>query len=185
MTSKAETRLNTLIKARELISDPAGWNKWDFFNPEYAYEGGTQICSRCAWGALIEADAIAKGVEPSFLPKSEGNAYDAKTFIEKHLLDNDLSLPEFNDRDDIKHEDVLRLFDRAIILARAELERDRHAVVGHHSCERWGREDEDAVNAANEAEADAYNPAPIGYVIALTMAALVLAFGALYLFGGS
>lgn len=179
----AEKRLELITKARELISDPAGWIKGQMFDDNAYYSG--KVCARCAWGALWEADQ-GDDVTNAAAPL-QWTVLDAKQWLEEVLLDSEMGLHRFNDRDDTTHDDILRFFDRGIILARAELERARHdeIPVQLNSACRFS-DDDDRKACWNEPEEDDdYNPIPASTVAAIFFVMVFIATLLYYALGGS
>lgn len=90
-----------ILKARELLSDPARWLKGQL-------RCGTQVC---AVGALCEALGIVDYGFASQSPLSEP----ALLRVIRALPEGYQSVPGFNDADETTHADVLALLDRAAL----------------------------------------------------------------------
>lgn len=95
------TPRDILVKARELIADPAHWTKGEFGRDAHGngivpwLEGRKPVCY-CSLGAILTV----------------GDSGDeAARVLEKHMRD---SITRFNDDPKTTHADVLAAFDRAI-----------------------------------------------------------------------
>lgn len=106
-----KTARQILIDAKALIADPARWSKGLFYNG--------RKCSYCAVGALN----VASGCETPYgagdnTPKGVRIANQtARRFLD-HAVNSyapsEFSVMSFNDKPRTSHEDVMRVFDKAI-----------------------------------------------------------------------
>lgn len=118
-------KLTMLKKARENLSDPAGWTQGTYFRGEggrpLLYEnvkaGRSLVCSRCADGALIEVTF-----------NEISGPYHATKILERELANASHAfvnggLIGWNDKLERTHAEVLAVFDAAIARLEGEGER--------------------------------------------------------------
>lgn len=98
---------HTLIKARELLSDPTRWAKGNYAYDKDGvptWEGGEDAVCFCAMGAINRlADTSADACE-SFKALCQALA----------AMGDNRFIPSFNDDEATTHADILNLFDRTI-----------------------------------------------------------------------
>lgn len=102
-----------LVRAKALIEDPAHWIQGYFAKDVNGFVVslyGNDACCFCASGAQQRAC-----VDDPVCAQAEKALKDAA-----YVLFNRLSVVSVNDDRDRKHEDIMRLFDRAIQIAQAE-----------------------------------------------------------------
>jgi hypothetical protein len=112
--------ISNLIKACDLISDPRHWGKGDFLTFDFT-SLDYQICAQ---GALTSVGVnlpqyliAARMVDPEYEVPLEHH------YLHEAVLSFDSghnSVISFNDDPETTHEDVMRLFNRAIHLAMAD-----------------------------------------------------------------
>ena len=104
--------LDTLVKAREWLSDPAHWTKRRAWRDRcgVATEHRHQVGSTCAIGAVTlffdAGEDIRISVESAF-------------WLDSFVPEQFPAVPEFNDHKNTKHADVLAMYDRAIAARKA------------------------------------------------------------------
>lgn len=111
-------KLDTLRKARELISEPMHWTKGQaivtIFRREVPHYS-TEAFAYCAIGALEVAYYHLNGKGKT------GDFGEARAALRDQLPEgSEGSIAVFNDHKDTKHADILALFDRAIAQAEKE-----------------------------------------------------------------
>lgn len=99
--------LDTLVKAREWLSDPAHWHKGS--HGVRGLDG--KYAATCAWGALGLVLGQAQMKVPMHIQEYLHSQVPGRRFA---------SVMQFNDHPDTTHADILGVFDRAIAARKAE-----------------------------------------------------------------
>jgi hypothetical protein len=110
--------ITVLRRARKLISDRNAWIKGSFIGKRK----GAQCY--CALGALATGAGV-EVVNGQTLSNAHRGGLPTEYYVAHHLLikaigDSSHCVPSFNDDKRTQHADVLKVFDKAIELAKAE-----------------------------------------------------------------
>lgn len=114
--------VDTLIKARELLLDPTKWGK-GYLARNVNGKGienpiGPDACQWCALGAIC------------FAARSRWYPEDAREYLIRALESKFdvtwIGVANYNDALDTKHEDIISLYDEAIVLALNEQENNEY-----------------------------------------------------------
>lgn len=105
---------DVLLKARDILNDPKAWCKGTFArdkNEKKASPYDPDACQFCATGAILKAE--------SEYDLSSANGLYAEEIIEQQLPCTRKfgGIPSYNDALVRTHEEILALFDRAIVAA--------------------------------------------------------------------